>query len=202
MSAGAAILHSKLHACLLKAGVRNFFLSDLDKPVFACQRVKSMSTPLQLVVFTLDEQRYALHLSVVERVVRAVEITPLPSAPDTVMGAINVEGRIVPVFSLRKRFGLPEPEIGLNDHLIIARTRWRTVALFADCVSEIVEIPADEVIEPSQILPELEHIEGVAKLPNHMVLIHNLERFLSIEERNLLGDAITSAFNGDSLCLQ
>ncbi len=35
----------------------------------------------QLVVFVVDGQRYALPLEIVERVVRAVEVTPLPEAP-------------------------------------------------------------------------------------------------------------------------
>ena len=34
----------------------------------------------QLVVFTLDDQRYAVSLSIVERIVRPVEITPVPGA--------------------------------------------------------------------------------------------------------------------------
>lgn len=44
----------------------------------------------QLVVFTLEEQRYALDLSMVRRVFRSVEITPLPKAPDIVLGVISV----------------------------------------------------------------------------------------------------------------
>ena len=42
----------------------------------------------QIVLFTLDEPRYALPLSAVERVVRAVEITPLPKAPEVVLGVL------------------------------------------------------------------------------------------------------------------
>lgn len=58
----------------------------------------------QLVVFAFDEQRYALHLSAVERIVRMVEITPLPKAPEIVLGVVNVQGRIVPIVNIRKRF--------------------------------------------------------------------------------------------------
>ena len=61
-----------------------------------------------IVVFTLDEQRYALHLLAVERVVRAVEVTALPEAPEIVLGVVNVKGRIVPVINVRRRFRLPE----------------------------------------------------------------------------------------------
>src|SRR3990172_5353590 len=50
----------------------------------------------QLVVFHLDEQRYALHLACVERTVAAVEVTPLPGAPGIVAGIVNVQGSVVP----------------------------------------------------------------------------------------------------------
>ena len=74
----------------------------------------------QYVVFTLDEQRYALHLAAVERIIPVVEITPLPKAPDLVLGIINVGGQIIPVIDTRKRFRLPERELNLSDVLITA----------------------------------------------------------------------------------
>ena len=54
-----------------------------------------------LLLFTLSEQRCALALSVVERIVPVVEVTPLPKAPEMVMGLINVRGRAIPVLNIR-----------------------------------------------------------------------------------------------------
>ena len=69
-----------------------------------------------LVAFALNEQRYALRLAIVERIVRMVEITPLPNAPDIVLGVVNLQGRIIPIFNIRRRFGLEEREPDLDDH--------------------------------------------------------------------------------------
>lgn len=102
-----------------------------------------MKESVQLVVFTLNEQRYGLRLSAVERVVRAVEVTLLPSAPEIVLGIINLAGRVVPVMNVRQRFGLPEKESDLSDQFIIARTAMRTVALLVDSVSTLVEASAE-----------------------------------------------------------
>jgi purine-binding chemotaxis protein CheW len=100
----------------------------------------------QLVVFLLEGQRYALRLAAVERVVRAVEITPLPQAPEIVLGMINVEGRIVPVVNMRNRFGRPERAIELSDQFIIARTSRRAVALVVDSVNEVVACTEAQVV--------------------------------------------------------
>jgi purine-binding chemotaxis protein CheW len=142
------------------------------------------------VVFQLDQQRYALRLETVERAIPAVEITPLPEVPDTVLGIINMHGQIIPVFNLRRRFHLPEREIDVNDKLIIAATARRIVALAVDSVNEITEPAEQEVIDTGTVLPLIKYVEGIMKLADGMVLIHNLDTFLSLNEEEALEDAI------------
>jgi len=149
-----------------------------------------VSESCHLVVFTLDNQRYALHLSAVDRTVRMVEITPLPKAPEIVLGVITVNGKIVPVLDIRRRFGLAERRTGLSDHLIIARTVKRTVALVVDGANDVIERQAEEIIPPDAILPGMEHVGGVVKLEDGMVFIHDLDGFLSLEEEQALDAAI------------
>src|SRR5258708_37515269 len=76
----------------------------------------------QLVAFILGQQQYALPLTTVQRVVRMAEVTPLPKAPEIVLGVIDFQGTIIPVMSMRKRFGLSEPETSLGDQLVVADT--------------------------------------------------------------------------------
>jgi purine-binding chemotaxis protein CheW len=148
------------------------------------------------VVFSLDEQRFALPLRVVERVHRMVEITALPKAPDIVMGVVNVRGRIVPVVDIRKRFSRPAREIALTDQLIIAQTSTRLVALRVDSVGGLIERPKGEIINAAGILPRTEYLKGVVKLEDGLVLINDLGTFLSLEEENSLSDALESGANG------
>ncbi len=147
----------------------------------------------QLVVFALDEQRYALRLSAVEQIVRVVEITSLPKAPEIILGVINIHGRIVPVYNIRARFRLPVREFSLSDHLIVACTAKRAVALVADRVEGVVARTDEEVTEIQDISPSLEYIEGVVKLEDGLVFIHDLGTFLSVEEEARLAEALTPA---------
>lgn len=149
--------------------------------------------PNQLVAFMLDEQCFALRLECVEQIVRAVEVTALPKAPEIVLGVINLQGNIVPVLNIRKRFGLPKPQLNLTDQLIVARTKRRTVALSVDSVSAIVERQPDDITEAERILPDLEYVLGVAKLQGGMLLIHDLDRFLALDEEEQLEGALTGA---------
>lgn len=146
--------------------------------------------PLEFVLFFLDDRRYALHLGVVERVIPAVEITPLPKAPDIVLGLITIRGKIIPVFNMRRRFRLPDRETELTDHFIIADTSKRTVALPAESVSGVIQIFEGEITESTDILPALDYVEGVVKLKDGLLLIHDLESFLSLEEETALDEAL------------
>ncbi len=140
----------------------------------------------QYVIFLIDGQRYALSLPVVERIVRAVEITPLPDAPAIVLGAINVEGEVLPVFNLRRRFLLPERDIGPNDQLLIASTRHRKVALVIDEARDVIERNRMEIIALDAVIPGLEQVQGLVKFDDGLVLIYDLESFLTLDEVHAL----------------
>lgn len=140
----------------------------------------------QYITFNLDEQKFALHLSAVERIVLAVEVTPLPKAPGIVLGVVNIQGRVIPVVNIRKRFRLPEREMDLSDQFIIARTSMRTIALVVDAVDGVIEQSGLEVVAAREILPEMDYVDAVAKLNDGTVPILNLDRFLSLEEEKML----------------
>jgi purine-binding chemotaxis protein CheW len=150
----------------------------------------------KLVTFSLDDRKFALYVSAVQRIIRVVEVTALPKAPEIVVGIINLQGRVIPVFDIRMRFQLPAREVQLNDQLIIASTTKRTVALIVDSVNDVIEIPGERIIAAEQILPELEYVDGVVKMEGGMVLIHDLERFLSLPEEKGLNEAL-EALNRD-----
>jgi len=144
----------------------------------------------QYVVFILGDQRYALRLSAVDRVVRMVQITMLMSAPDVVLGIVNVQGRVLPVISLRQRFRLPEREIGLNDQLVVAHTARRTVALAVDAVTDVVDCSERELVAPQSIVSAAENLTGIIKREDGLILVHDLDAFLSREEENFLDQAL------------
>ena len=145
-----------------------------------------MDKPNQFTVFALDDQRYALRLAAVDRVVRAVEINPLPQAPEIVAGVVNVKGEIVPIINVRRRFRLPEREVALTDHLVIAHTARRPVGLLVDAVTDVIEYPEQDIAGAEGILSGLDYVEGVVKLQDGLVLIHDLDKFLSLEEEDSL----------------
>ncbi len=146
-----------------------------------------------LVVFALGERRYGLPLSAVDRVVRAVDLTSLPKAPDIVMGVVNVQGLIIPVINIRRRFRLSEREIALTDQMVIAKTTRRPIALLVDAVVGVLDFSEQEVVLAEDVLPDLQYLEGLLRLEDGLILIHDLERFLSLDEETALDRATEDA---------
>jgi purine-binding chemotaxis protein CheW len=144
----------------------------------------------QHFLFSIEGRRYAMPPGCVERVVQAVAVTPLFDGPGIVLGVINLQGRIVPVVDLRRRLGLPDREVRLEDYLVIAQADSRTIAFFADSVEGVIEEPEGGVTEGRDVVPGLEYVEGVMRLGGDLVLIHDLSRVLSIEDQHRLPDAM------------
>ncbi len=147
----------------------------------------------QLVAFILGEQQYALPLTAVERVVRMVEVTPLPSAPEVVIGVIDLQGNIIPVMSMRQRFGMTEPEASLSDQLIVADAGARRVALVVNSVIGVVERMAEEVTAAEKIVHGAQYVEGITRLQGGLLFIHDLDRFLSKKEERQLDSLLVRA---------
>jgi purine-binding chemotaxis protein CheW len=168
---------------------------------------KRVARNIHLLVFALDDRLYALRLAQVDRVIRAVDATPLPQAPDVVMGAVNFQGKIIPLLDARRRFGLAPREIGIDDQFIIANmtrantseaimtaasTAQRTVAIAVDAVKDVAHRPEHEITAAEKFLRPLNYVDGVIQLEDGLALIHDLNRFFSIDEDNALQAALTA----------
>jgi purine-binding chemotaxis protein CheW len=144
----------------------------------------------QIVVFTLDELLYALPLSTVVKVIHAIETRHLPEAPEIITGIINVKGQIIPVVDIRKRLELATHEIDPDDRLIIANTGKRHVAILVDTVTGIRDLAPGQQKQAKETLPFAEHLKGVAKIDDELILIYDLDRFLSLDEEKELEQAL------------
>ena len=148
----------------------------------------------KLFVFTLMEQNYAIDLFCVEKGIHSVEITPVPENISTLLGVINVHGKIVPVLNLREKFNLPPKEIDIDDYIIIVKVSDVTAAFIADSLVGVLELSDDEIIAADDIIRQLQNTDGVVKLAGDIILIHNLAKTLSIDVKSDI-EIITGIIN-------
>lgn len=98
-----------------------------------------------LLCFSLAEHRFAIPIERVEKVMWAVAVTIIPDSTALVHGMIDFHGEVIPVVSLRIRFGLQAKPINENDRFIICTFRTKKIAIVVDQVDEVIN-PSNEEI--------------------------------------------------------
>jgi purine-binding chemotaxis protein CheW len=132
------------------------------------------------VVFTADDQTYALPLNHVSRVVRMVALTSVPESAPWIAGFINVTGTILPVVDLRRRLGGASKVIDPNDCLLIIDVPEQNFALIVDRVLEVLECPSAQLESPPDALfPNQKRLlTGVIQQGESLVLMLDPSRLL------------------------
>lgn len=143
-----------------------------------------------VVVFEVAARRFGLPLDRVEQAVRIVAITPLPGAPAVVAGVVNIRGSVIPVIDVRRRFDLPQRASRLADQLLVVDTPVRRLALWVDTVGGVVNYRAQDFVAAAAVVPGMEYLRGIARLPDGLVLIQDIEQLLTLAEEHALAEAI------------
>ncbi|MDY0191715.1 MAG: chemotaxis protein CheW [Desulfuromonas sp.] len=149
-----------------------------------------MNFTSKLIVFALGQLQCGIALEAVERVVRVVEITPLPGVLPMLLGVVNVQGQVVPVVDISQRFGFTLRPVTLSDQLLITKWNGRILALKVDTVCEVCDCPDNSHFSAESIMPNLPFIKGVVKSANGLILIQDLNQLVSAQEYGIIQELV------------
>lgn len=140
---------------------------------------------LQLVTFHLGEEEFAIDILNIQGINRMVEVTRVPNAPSYVEGIINLRGSVLPIIDLRKRLGLPAKDYDKNTRFIVVEISSKVIGFIVDNVNEVLRINEDVTEPPPPMLAgiDAEYITAVGKLEGRLLILLDLERVLSDEQR-------------------
>ena len=145
----------------------------------------------QLVVFDLGGEVYGVDINTVREIIRVQEITHVPNAPEFVEGVINLRGKVIPIVDLRKKFSLEEGEESKENRIVVVDIVGEDIGVMVDAVAEVMRLPSDSV-EPTGDLIATDdsyYIEGIANLGERLIILLDLEKVLSKEQRTALKSA-------------
>lgn len=148
--------------------------------------------PLPLIVFEVNDRRLALPVAATVSVLRMVAISPLSNAPGSVLGVVNVRGTVVPVFDIRRRLRLEARGARASDRLVLVRIAQRLVAVPADRVEGLREVPAGSVRPPDTLMREAGAVAGLVAVAEGILLIQDPDTFFSADEERRLDAALSS----------
>jgi purine-binding chemotaxis protein CheW len=141
---------------------------------------------LQFVSFHVDEEEFGLEILRVQEIIRIQPLTRVPASPAFVEGVINLRGRIIPVVSLRQRFGLAPREPDKLTRIIVTEVSGTVLGFMVDAVSEVLRLPMSTVEPPPRLgRVEREYVRGVANLDNRLLILLDIDRLMSEAEEEV-----------------
>lgn len=142
---------------------------------------------IQLVSFMLADEEYGVEVLKVREIIRIPTITKMPNVPQHVEGIINLRGKVIPIISMRRRFGLTENEINIQTRIIIMDVVGSLTGFIVDSVSEVIRIHSSEIQPPPSMMLSggigQEFITGVYNHAERLLIIMDVDRMFSDDER-------------------
>jgi len=144
---------------------------------------------LQLVSFRVGSEEFGLDILRVQEIIRVQQLTRVPNSPGFIEGVINLRGKVIPVVSLRKIFGLGPAEQDKQARIVVIEMGGTVVGFLVDSVSEVVRLPAGTVEPPPRLgKVKREYVSGVGKLENRLLILLDVERLMTDSEAQFASD--------------
>jgi purine-binding chemotaxis protein CheW len=120
---------------------------------------------LDVVLFELAGERYAVETCHVREVIRMPNFTPLPGAPDFLVGVINLRGHLLAVIDLGKFFGVAGRGVTDQARVVVLGGERTEFGVLADAASEVAALPRDALLEPPDSIAGItrEYLRGVTE---------------------------------------
>ena len=145
-----------------------------------------MAQPHQFCTFYLDKLMFGVELQRVQEVMRHLELTEIPLAPDVVSGLMNLRGQIITAIDLRHRLELPARPDGILPMNVVIRSADGAVSFLVDEIGDVVEVDDESFESPPETLQGKvrQVILGVHKLEKHLMHVLDTDKACEIAERN------------------
>jgi purine-binding chemotaxis protein CheW len=138
----------------------------------------------QLVKFHIADEVFGIEIKQIFKILKPQEIFKVPNTPPFIEGLINLRGKVLTIFNLRKRFNMPEKENDENTKILIVNHNDLLLGFTVDSVSEIVRVPDEDFVETPPELRSFDRrfLSGVAKVGEKLILLLNLDKILTADE--------------------
>lgn len=137
---------------------------------------------IEVLSFSIDNVVYALDIKFVQEIIAVERITIVPKIPAYIKGVINIRGKVVPVISVRARFGLEE--IPYDDRtciIVLELEDGDQVGIIVDRVQEVVAAKASSISKPpdSKNVNANKYIKSIINLEDGKRLLISCDKLIN-----------------------
>jgi len=142
----------------------------------------------RFVVFTISGEELGIEINRIVEILKPQKVTSFPGVPSYVIGVFNLRGSVIPLIDMRMRLNVrAKPD---KEKILIVKLHEGRVGLLVDSVKEILSIDDELISPPPPIFKGLktEHIKGIGRVNDRLIIIFNLDNLISQEDITLLED--------------
>lgn len=134
----------------------------------------------KFLTFHLADEDYGIEIRYVTEIIGIQKITEVPDMPEFVKGVINLRGKVIPVMDVRMRFLLPPREYNDRTCIIVVNVNGTAVGLVVDEVSEVADIPEDQIEPPPRAsrTSSSRYIQGMGKIGQDVKILLDVNHLL------------------------
>ncbi len=145
------------------------------------------------LTFKIGDGEFGVNISKIKRIIGIMTVTPIPNAPDHILGVMTVGGRILPVVDLRRRFEMEPVDSDEKTSVIVVEIGKKEddpeisaceIGLVVDSVSEILNIKGNQVVDAPEfgLGLDVEYIYGMAKVNGGIKILIDFDNLLGEQD--------------------
>ncbi len=141
-----------------------------------------MEQTRQYCTFVVNGQLFGVEVAYVQEVMLPYEVTPVPLAPPSVRGLMNLRGLIVTAIDLRVRLALPPREDGVAPMNVVVKVDDAVASLLVDEIGDVLDVPVEAIERPPEALrgPGRALVNGVCKLQGRLMLALDIRQTVDV----------------------
>lgn len=145
------------------------------------------------VVFNVGNEEYGVDISIVRGIEKVLFVVPVPNTNPIIKGIINLRGDIIPICSLRRKFGQPDAVYTEDTKFIIVKTERLLIGLEVDSVGEIQNVEESQIFEMPKVLQteDTSYYSNIINMNGRLIVMLNINQLMNAEEFDALEETIS-----------
>jgi purine-binding chemotaxis protein CheW len=137
-------------------------------------------------IFKLGDEEYGLDIMEVNTIEKFLPIEAAANLPKNIKGIIRLRGDVIPVYSLRRKFGLEDIGPDDNTRFIITTSNGILIAYEVDQMVEIVQFEPEQLNETPSIVKskDTSYIKSITSIHDRLAIMLDHDGILTDEEQN------------------
>lgn len=146
--------------------------------------VASTLDTTQYIGVIIGNEQYGIDIKYIDNIVKMQRITRVPKAQPYFYGVINIRGEIIPVMSLRIKFGKEPDEFTKKTRILIVKPEQQApVGFIVDEVKEVINLGDEDIDHSANNNDSGSYIFGVGKHSKGLISLLNVLSVITEKEK-------------------